>query len=275
MLAFTFPGQGSQRPGMGRPVGRPRELGTGRRGERSRRPRRRQAAARRRRRRAQGHPQRAAHDVRVEPDGARRRRAARHRRQLLRRAQPRRVHGARRHRRARVPGGRAARVASGRRRCTTPAPRSRARWRPCSGSTTIRSRSPATSPTPRCGSPTSTLPGQVVIAGSPRRRRGGRQARPRARRQEGDGAPGVRRVPHLVHGRRPRPAARRDRRRRHPRRRDPGGFERRRQAPRSRRRVDVAAVGPARQPGALEAVPADARRRSASPSSPSSAPAAC
>ena len=43
-------------------------------------------------------------------------------------------------------------------RCTTPAWPSRARWRRCSASTTTRSRSPAIAPTPRCGSRTSTHP---------------------------------------------------------------------------------------------------------------------
>ena len=51
-------------------------------------------------------------------------------------------------------------VAARRRRCTTPAPPSRARWPPCSASTTTRSRSRATSPTPRSGSPTSMPPGR-------------------------------------------------------------------------------------------------------------------
>ena len=82
-------------------MGRARELGARRGGRRHRWPaRRRPAAARRRRRRAEGHAQRPAHHVRVEPDGARRRRAARHRTELLRRPQPRRVHRAHRHRRA-------------------------------------------------------------------------------------------------------------------------------------------------------------------------------
>jgi hypothetical protein len=66
------------------------------------------AAARRRRRRAARHPQRPAHHLRLEPDGARRRAAPRHRGQLLRRAQPRRVHRPRRDRRARVRRGRGA-----------------------------------------------------------------------------------------------------------------------------------------------------------------------
>ena len=48
------------------------------------------------------HPQRPAHHVRLQPDGPRRRRAPRHRAELLRRAQPRRVHRADRHRRARL-----------------------------------------------------------------------------------------------------------------------------------------------------------------------------
>ena len=50
----------------------------------------------------QGHPQRPADHVRLQPDGARRRRAPRPRAQLLRRPQPRRVHRAHRHRRARL-----------------------------------------------------------------------------------------------------------------------------------------------------------------------------
>ncbi len=80
--------------GDGTAVARPRELGAGQRSERDRRARHRQAAPRRRRRRAARHPQRPADDVRVEPDGPRRRRAPRHRAELLRRPQPRRVHGA-------------------------------------------------------------------------------------------------------------------------------------------------------------------------------------
>ena len=41
------------------------------------------------------------------------------------------------------------------RRRASPSP---ARWPPCSASTTTRSRSPAAAPTPTCGSPTSTPP---------------------------------------------------------------------------------------------------------------------
>ena len=80
MIAFTFPGQGSQKPGMGERLARPPVVGAGR-------PRPRAVAgrdvappaARRRRRRAQGHPQRPALDLRRQPGGARRGRAPRRR----------------------------------------------------------------------------------------------------------------------------------------------------------------------------------------------------
>ena len=101
-------------------------------------------------------------------------------------------------------------------------------------------------------------PGQVVIAGSHDRRRGRVQARPRARRQAGDVAAGVGRVPHVVHGGRPRPPARRDRRRRHPRHRDPGRLQRRRQAHDQGAEWTALLSAQLVQPGALEALPADA-----------------
>ena len=79
MIAFTFPGQGSQKPGMGEPwVDHPSwELVD--EASDAAGPRRRAPAARRRRRRAAGHPQRAAGDVRRQPRRARRRRAPRRR----------------------------------------------------------------------------------------------------------------------------------------------------------------------------------------------------
>ena len=73
----------------------------------------------------------------------------------------------------------------------------------------------------------------------------------------------------------PRPAAQGDRRGRPPRHRGAGHLQRRRPPPRHGRRVGEPAVGAALQPGALEALPARARGRRASPSSSSSAPAAC
>ena len=179
MLAFTFPGQGSQRPGMGRPWADHESWELVDEASRGRRARRRRAAARRRCRRAEGHPQRPAHHLRVEPDGARRGRATRHRAQLLRRPQPRRVHRAHRHRRARLRRGRAPRRASAPTPCTRPAATTRARWPPCSASTTTRSRWRAAAPTATSGSPTSTPPAR---SSSPVRPRASsrRQATPRS-----------------------------------------------------------------------------------------------
>ena len=67
--------------------------------------------------------------------------------------------------------------------CTRPASPSRARWPPCSGSTTTRSTSPAGAPTRTCGSPTTTRPARSSSPArpraSPRRRRTPRSSAPR------------------------------------------------------------------------------------------------
>ena len=139
MLAFTFPGQGSQRPGMGRPwrdheswelVDEATDI-AGRDVART--------ALRRRRRRTQGHAQRAAHHIRVEPDGARRRRTAR---ASSRATAPATASASTP--RSRPPVRSASTTASDSsraraRRCTTPGSTSRARWPRSSVSTTIRS----------------------------------------------------------------------------------------------------------------------------------------
>ena len=96
-----------------------------------------------------------------------------------------------------------------------------------------------------------------------------------ARRQEGDAAARVRRVPHPVHGSCARAAAPGDRRSGTSRLRGSGRLQRRRQAARRRLGVVHAAVRAALQPRALEAGAADARRPTTSPTSPSSGPAAC
>ena len=85
----------------------------------------------------------------------------------------------------------------------------RARWPPCSASTTTRSRSPAAAPTRDVWVANYNAPGQVVIAGSPdgvaaasahAKELGAKKVMP---------LPVSRRVPHAVHGPGPRPAARR------------------------------------------------------------------
>ena len=158
MIAFTFPGQGSQRPGMGRPwldhptwelVAEASEIaGSGRDVGRLLL----DADADELKR----HPQRPARHLRRQPGGARRRRAPRRRAQLLRRPQPRRVHRPGGHRRARASTTASGSSPSGATPCRTPATRTRARWPPSSASTTTRSRSPAAGPTATSGSPTTT-----------------------------------------------------------------------------------------------------------------------
>ena len=151
----------------------------------------------------QRHPQRPAHHVRLEPDGARRGRAPRRRAELLRRPQPRRVHRAHRHRRARLRRRRAPRRRAGRRHARRRPRPARARWPPCSASTTTRSRSPAAAPTPTSGWPTSTRPARSSSparpTASPRpasiaKELGAKKVMP---------LPVSRRLPHPVHGRRP------------------------------------------------------------------------
>ena len=93
----------------------------------------------------------------------------------------------------------------------------------------------------------------------PRRRRPGVGACEGPRREAGHGTPGVRRVPHAVHDRRPRSAPRRDRCRRAPRQRRPRRLERRRQAASPRFRLDQPAVGAAVEPGAMAAESAHPR----------------
>ena len=119
-------------------------------------------------------------------------------------------------------------------------------------------------------------PGQVVIAGSPE---GVAAASAHAKElgaKKVDAAAGLRRLPHAVHDAardRLRTAHRRGRPARH---RGPGRRPTSTPCPTTRARSGPACCPPScRQPGALEAVPAGARGRSASPTSPSSAPAAC
>ena len=117
---------------------------------------------------------------------------------------------------------------SGAKPCRRPPRSTRARWPPCSAWTTTTSRWPA----PRVDGDVWVAnyngPGQVVVAGNPdalvqlaARRQG-------ARGQAGDGAARERGVPHAVHGAGARPPAQGARRGRHPRRREPRGRQRRR-----------------------------------------------
>ena len=256
MLAFTFPGQGSQRPGMGRPWAERGVVGARGRGERDRGTRPRAAAARRRRRRAEGHAQRAALHVRLEPRRARRDRAHRPRRDVLRGPQPRRVHRARRNRRARRSTRGCSSSPSAPRRCTRAGQdqpgtmaavlgldddeveiacrraRQRRVGRELQRSRTGRDRRLAR----RC-----------------RVRRGARQG---ARREEGAAASGERRVPHAVHGAGARPLAQGDRRGEAARHRRPGHLERRRARARPGRRLGEPALRAAVQPRAMAPVPA-------------------
>ena len=103
-------------------------------------------------------------------------------------------------------------------------------------------------------------PGQVVIAGSPEAVTQGRCRRQRARRETNDGAAGVGRVPHAVHGGRARSAAQGDRPDRDPR--TAGHRHRQRRRPAAHRSVRMAepAQRAAREPGALEAHGVHARR---------------
>ena len=163
-------------------------------------------------------------------------------------------------------------VASGPTRCTTPATTTPARWPRCSASTTTRSRSPAAGPTATCGSPTSTRPARSSSPARPR-------ASPRPARSPRSSAPrrscrcrcrGAFHTPYMA------PA--RDRLRKAIAEANPRDTE----VPvvsnvdalahDQRRRVGQPAVGAALQPGALEALPAHAGRRWASPTSSSSGP---
>ena len=157
MLAFTFPGQGSQRPGMGRPwageeswelVGEASEIAERDLG----------------RLLLEGDADELK-DTRnaqlctfvsslVVLDAIER---TRPRRDVLCGPQPRRVHRARRNRRAVVRRGGPARGRARPRRCTRRARISRGRCPRCSASTTTRSRSRAAARTATCGSRTSTL----------------------------------------------------------------------------------------------------------------------
>ena len=257
MLAFTFPGQGSQRPGMGRPwadheswelVDEASEVA-----ERDVAHLLLDADADE----LQRHPQRPAHHVRVQPDGARRRRAPRHRAERS------------------APGTASA---STRRSTATGALGFDDGVRLVAERAEAMHEAGIDNP----GTMAAVLgldddqvevacrradgdvwvanfnaPGQVVIAGSP----------------EGVAAAGAvakelgakkvmplqvsRRVPHAVHGAGPRPAAQGARRGRAPRHRGPGRLQRRRRSPTTTAH-DWAepAVGAAVQPGALEALPA-------------------
>ena len=185
------PRPGLAAPRHGPPVARPRELGTGRGGDGARRPRRRSPAARRRRRGAEGHPQRPALHVRHEPDGRSTPSSA-----LASSPASAPVTASastrRSPRRARSPSRRACgSSASGPRRCTKPASTTRARWPPCSASTTTRSRSPAAGRRRRVGGQLQR-PGSVVIAGSADGVNAAGGGVEGARRQEGDAAARVR-----------------------------------------------------------------------------------
>ena len=165
--------------------------------------------------------------------------------------------------------------ASGPRRCTTPASTTPARWPPCSASTTTTSRSPAVGPTSDVWVANFNAPGQVVIAGSAEGvTRGGRGGQG-AGRQEGHAAAGVRRVPHAVHDPGAGPPAQGHRRGQPARHRRADRLQRRRAPPRPGQRVGQPAVGAALQPGALEALPAGAVPARASRTTSSSARAAC
>ncbi len=103
-------------------------------------------------------------------------------------------------------------------------------------------------------------PGQVVIAGSPGRGGVCRREREGARSEEGAPAPGERRVPHSVHGAGARSVAQGDREREATRHRRAGHLERRRARARPGGRLGEPALGAALQPGALAPVPARPRR---------------
>ena len=105
-------------------------------------------------------------------------------------------------------------------------------------------------------------PGQIVIAGSPDGRRGGRRPRQGARRQEGDAAPGVGRLPHPVHGSRRATVCGRRSPPANPRDTDvPVVSNVDAMASRPRRGLGQPALGAAVEPRALEALPARTRRR--------------
>ena len=230
MLAFTFPGQGSQRPGMGRPwvdheswelVGEAsaiadRDIG--------RLLLDADAEELKDTRNAQLTTFVASLMVRG------RGRAARHRAPVLRRAQPRRVHGPHGERRARPRGGRPAGLRAGR------------------GDARRRSRQPGHD---GCGARPRRRPGRGRLPpGRPRRlgrqlqrpgpgrdrrlRRGrddGQREGQGARGQEGHAAAGLGRLPHAVHGAGPRPPPQGDRRGQPARHRRPDRVERRRAPP--------------------------------------------
>ena len=281
MLAFTFPGQGSQKPGMGAPWADHQSWELVERGVGGRRARRRAPPARRRRRRAASRP--------ATPSSPRscsawscstRSSGSASSPDWLRRPQPRRVHRAHRHRRARLRRRRAARHRAGRghagrRRGATPAP-----WPPSSGSTTTTSRSPAPRADGDVWVANFNAPGQVVIAGVARGGRRRRRASPRSsapRRSCRSPVGGAFHTPFMAPGPRPRCARRcaeadlRDARR--ARRR-----QRRRPPPHRPRRVGRPARRPAVPPGALapdaaRAWPTRACRRSSSSAPAPSSPA--